>query len=175
MLIRRLAVVGMSLLVVGGLAACGDTQPADEKKVSEQKQVDKQEKPKKEDSGITVNAPAVSTDNIDAKVISVERKEDVVFGDTYSVKVQVKNKRSDTIAVSANSVSFDGKMVSAEMITMYQEIQAGKAADVELTIASYEEGEHIPTLKKELVLDMLTVDTESYTYNESSQIKVDIK
>ncbi|QFG05674.1 hypothetical protein 035JT001_7 [Bacillus phage 035JT001] len=175
MLLKRFGLAGMSLLVVSGLVACGDPQPSDDKKISEQKEVEKKEAPKKEDSGLQVDSPAVSTDNIDAKVIKVERKEDVVFGDTYSVKVQVKNKRSDTIAVSANSVSFDGKMVSAEMITMYQEIQAGKTADVELTIASYEEGESIPTLKKELIVDMLTVDTETYMTNESSQIKVNIK
>lgn len=168
---KFLVVVLVALL----LGACGATETKEPKSVDSSeksknetnKEETKKEEPKK------LNQEIADTENIKATLISVEKKEDDVFGDTIEVMFEVENKRDDTIEIQAREVSADGKMVDEGMLSMSQEISGGKKADATLTIQNYDDGKEIPELKENLEMILYAFSWDNMDFEEEHNVKID--
>ena len=165
----------MTLLVVFFLAACSDEETTNKEgnvTSSPKEETQKEEETKTSDKK-EVNKEVANSENIHATLISVEHIVDKEWDEEkIEVKFEVENKRQDTIDVQAREVSVDGKMVDEGILTMSQEISAGKMADAVLTIQDYEGGE-LPELKENLEMILHIFSWDDMEFAEDHKVIID--
>lgn len=119
------------------------------------------------------NVTIVNDDEFAIQLQNVERIEDVKFvDDQIKVNFQVKNKLDDTIALRAEEVSIDGKMVEPSQTRMNTEVGSGKKADSTLTITN-NDGD-LPELKEEIEVLLNITNQNNYADQEELYVHIDL-
>lgn len=98
------------------------------------------------------------------ELISIEKIEDEVWGDSIQAKFDVTNKTSQTITVQAREVSADGRMVETDdvFVSMSDDVSAGKIGIATMSIGTYDTSIELPELTSSLELILHTFYSDSY-------------
>ena len=170
----------MSLFVIIGLSACDDGS-SEEKEVSSVESGDEAKEEESAEESESENAEEseandyseVLLDDDTAKVElkGIETKEDDIFGDEHSVKLEIENKSDETIEVQAHEVSIDGVMVD-DMVFFSETVAGGKKSNAELSIMALDDD--LPELNENLELKLKVLD-EDFMDASSTDVSVDIK
>ncbi|WP_455675153.1 hypothetical protein [Pradoshia sp.] len=166
----------ISLLAVFLLAACGggDSTEKDGNVTSSPKEESAQEDKVKSDKQ-EVNKEVANTENIYAKLVSIEHIVDKDWNEEkIEVTFEVENKRQDSVEVQARQVSIDGKMVDESLLSMSTTIAPGKKADVVLSIQDYSGGE-LPEMNENLEMILHVFSWDNYDFEEDHNVKIDVK
>lgn len=175
---KKLFALPLILIFMLTLAACGETT-SEEKEVESVNADSKtsepattEEEPAEDESEKQeFNEEVANSDNVLAKLISVEKIVDTTFDEEkYEVKFEVENKRDDTIAIQAREVSADGKMIDEGMLTMSTDIAGGKKADAVLTIQNFE-GD-LPELNNDLEMLLHVISWDDMEFEEQHEVNI---
>lgn len=183
---RYLFIIVAVLLSVGLVACSGDE--VEEKKVDSVELADqddtddgveeeteataKSEEAEKYDDIKEIDEEVVDSENVTARLISVEKIVDKDFDEErYEIKFEVENKTDDLIVIQGREVSSDGKMIDESMLMMSQEISGGKSADAVLIIESFDDD--LPEIEDDLEMKLQVIDGESYMDIESIDVNID--
>ncbi|MBP2076864.1 hypothetical protein [Oceanobacillus polygoni] len=178
---KKASFLGIIILLVGFLAACGDSDPgtssdqsAEEntEQTSGEEQEVKEEEAANEEELYEFNQEIEDNENFKATLISIERIYDE-FWDEEKIEVtfEVENKRDDTVDFQAREVSINGKMVDEALLSMSTEVAGGKLADAVLTIQDYEGGE-IPSLDEDFEMLLHVFSWDNMDYEEDAEVSV---
>lgn len=126
------------------------------------------------DNLMELNQEIVDNDNFRAKLVSIEKIEDDIWGNSIEVKFELENKMDKTIEVQAREVSVDGKMVDDSMLSMSQEISPGKTADGILTMTELE-GTQLPLLEDSMEMNLHVFSWDDYDLEEDYPVNISFK
>lgn len=151
------------------LAACGETSEenvggdVDKENTNENANQQTEETATQNDEN-EINEVIVDNENVKVTLVKIVKKSDEVWGNSVDVVFDVTNKRSDSIEVQARNVSVDDRMVDETLLTMSQEVAAGKSATATLTVNEFE-GYEFPKFEKnfEMVLYIFSWDNADYS------------
>src|SRR5690606_20529708 len=139
--VKKLNLFFVVILFLSLISACGGTDhdgKNDEKNdTNNQNEQENNANNDDDNNGFSkeFNQSIVDNENVRATLVKVERVRDEFFDeDKVLLTFEVENKQDFTIEVQAREVSADNKMVDESMLTMSQEVAAGKLADAVLTI-----------------------------------------
>lgn len=158
------------LLYVGALsalllAACGETTEekvggnVENTELAKEGQAEKSAEEATTDSK-DINQVVVDNEQYKATLLNIVKKSDDTWGNEINVTFEIENKTDLLITAQANNVSADGYMVDETILSMSQDVAAGKKAKAVLTISEFE-GYDFPELKNdfEMVLNVFNGDT----------------
>lgn len=178
---KKKLIFSAALVLSLGLAACGETETENvggkvETSSSEKANTQDTEKAKDDtkenaDSNKEINQVIVDNDKVKATLVKIVKSTDSVFGNSYEVVFDVENKSSEKIGVQARSVSVDGRMVDETILSMSQDVAAGKTASAKLTIREME-GYEFPEFKSDLEMGLFVYSSENITNAEEIPVKV---
>lgn len=160
------------LIFVLLINACGTTEENMSGTVNENennKTTDETEEAKKEENEI--NKVIVDNENVKATLVKIVKKNDDIFGNSVEVVFDIQNKRKDTIEVQARNVSVDDRMVDETILSMSQEIAAGKSATASLTINEFE-GYDMPKFDKNFEMKLYFFSWDNMDFEEEHPVKV---
>lgn len=188
----------LALLLMLFLAACGDTEEGTDNK-KDDAPVEENENGASEEEGTEgtegeeatdtegeeatdsdeekkeFNQVVVDNEHVKATLIRVERSyDDFLESEKVDITFEVENKRQDAIEVQAGSVSADGKMVDEMLLTMSQEVAAGKLADAVLTIQDWEGGE-LPPMEDNIELTLNVFSWDDFDFDIEVPVTIDMK
>lgn len=118
-----------------------------------------------------LNQVIVDNDNLKATLVKIVKKKDDIFGNSVEVIFDITNKRADNIEVQARSVSVDDRMVDETLLSMSQEVAAGKSATATLTINEYE-GYEFPKFENNFEMTLHIFSWDDYDYSEDHPVNV---
>lgn len=176
---KKVTILLMSLFVIIGLAACDDGI-SEEKEVSSVESSDeaKEENAEENEADNTeesessdYNEVLLDDDIAKVELRGIETKEDDIFGDEHSVKLEIENKSDETIEVQAHEVSIDGVMVD-DMVFFSETVAGGKKSNAELSIMALDDD--LPELNENLELKLKILD-DDFMDVSSTDVSVDIK
>lgn len=173
---KRLTILLLSLFVVLGLAACGETEdkPIDSVETSDDsndsKDVAKAETEGAEDT--SYDEVLLDDDVALVTLKGIETVRDDVFGDEHKIKLLIENKSDKTIIVQADQVSIDGFMVD-DMVFFSETVAGEKKANGNLDIIALDE--ELPDLNENLEFILVVIDEESFERISETDISVNIK
>lgn len=157
--------------VVEGESTIDDDVEEVEDEVEETEEVEEVE----EDSNSELyeyNEEIINDDNVAATLIEIEKTYDEDRGgEKVEVRFEVENKRDDLIVVQARSVSMNDKMVDSLLLTMSQEVAAGKSADAVLKIENYD-GE-VPELEDNLEMELHIYSRDDREYRVDPEVRAE--
>lgn len=170
----------VSMVMIVGLAACGEIE-TEEKQVDSAKMTDDEqaaegtdEESADDSEAQQFNEEVVDNEHVKATLVSVEKIIDKDWDEErFEIKFEVENKRDETIEVQAREVSADGKMIDDAMIFMSQEISAGKLADAVLRIENFD-GD-LPEIEENLEMILHIFSWDDYDFENDIDVKIDFK
>ncbi|WJY27524.1 MULTISPECIES: hypothetical protein [Sporosarcina] len=163
-----------------GLAACGETSEEnvggtvnsdDSGPEATEPAEDTEQNVEGEDNEI--NEVIADNENLKATLVKIVKKTHSTWGNSIEVIFDVENKRQDKIEVQARSVSADGRMVDETLLSMSQEVAAGKSAKATLSIEDYE-GYKFPELNSDLEMELHVFSWDDMEYEENFPVKVEL-
>ncbi len=178
---KKLLFLLMASLV---LVACGNDEPQ-EKEVGSVESSDKANNSNNESNNNSNEDESntgeeVSTEEVEeviadddflkATLVSVERIEDDIFGDSHVVNIQIENKTSDKLVVQSEDVSIDGTMVD-DMVVFSEDIAGEKNANGKLEIMSFEDD--LPEMNDNIEFTLIVLDEETYDRVAEHEVKID--
>lgn len=104
-------------------------------------------------------------------MLEIVKKKDPIFGESIQVVFEIENKLDYAIGVQARSVSADGYMVDETILSMSQEVAAGKKAKAVLSIEDFE-GYDFPELKEDFEMDLHVFNYDSFEDIAQHEVKV---
>lgn len=122
------------------------------------------------DDKVSFEEEIADDEYLHAIINDVEFVEDDIFGDSYTVHIDLENKTEQKIVVQARDVSADGLMVD-DMVIFSQEIAGEKRAKGKLEIISFEE--ELPALEEELEFKLIVFDDETFEQLAEYDVKLD--
>ena len=173
---HRIRAAMISVLAIFLLTACGGEKSTEKDGNVSSSSKDEAVQEEKVKSDIEeVNKEVANTDNIYAKLVSVEHIVDKEWNEEkIEIKFEVENKRQDTIEVQARQVSVDGKMVDENLLSMSTTVAPGKKADAVLTIQDYKGGD-LPEMNDNLEMVLHVFSWDNYNFEENHNVKIDFK
>ena len=155
------------------LAACGGTK---EENLGGNGSTDKTETTnnntaKEGEVAQDINEVIVDNENLKATLVRIVKKSDDIIGNSYEVIFDVENKRKDSIEVQARDVSADGRMIEETLLSMSQNVAAGKTAKATLSIMEYE-GYEFPELNNDFEMKLHIFSWDDYEWSEDHPVKV---
>lgn len=176
---KRIIVSLSFILLVGLLSACGGGEKeVTDKEVGSVESTNKGETPesteeKAEENDVqTFDQEIVDNEQIKATLISVEHIKDKTWDEErIQVKFEVENKGDTTVAVQAREVSADGKMLDESLLSMSQDVSAGKRADAILDIQNYD-GD-LPVIEEDLEMILHIFSWDDMDYEQDHLVKIE--
>lgn len=174
---KKKLIFNAALVLSLALAGCGETEKENvggkvETSTSEKANSQDAEKAKENaDSNKEINQVVVDNDRVKATLVKIVKSTDSIFGNSYEVVFDVENKSKENIGVQARSVSVDGRMVDETIISMSQDVAAGKTAAAKLTMREME-GYEFPEFKSDLEMGLFIYSSENITNTEEIPVKV---
>ncbi|BAB07179.1 hypothetical protein P4631_18240 [Halalkalibacterium halodurans] len=176
---KKLKLLGISILLVGVLTACGEAATTEEEsakgqaeETSDEAAEEEAEESDAEEGVIELNQEIADNDSFKATLVSIERIYDETWDEEkIEVVFDVENKRDDTIEFQAREVSIDGRMVDEMLLTMSTEVASGKSAKAVLTIQDYEGGD-LPELEEDFEMLLHVFSWDDYDFQEQAEVNV---
>jgi hypothetical protein len=119
----------------------------------------------------SINQLIVDNEHYKATLISITKKEDSIFGNSYEVLFDIENRRSDTIVAQAREVSADGRMIDETILSMSDEIAPGKKGYAKLTISEYE-GYDFPEITSDFEMILHVFSWDDYDWVDDNRVQV---
>lgn len=162
------------LLLILSLTACGTTEEnmggdVNEKENNTTEETNEENNAKNNENEI--NKVIVDNENVKVTLVKIVKKSDDIFGNTVEVVFDIQNKRKEPIEVQARSVSVDDRMVDETILSMSQEVAAGKSATATLTINEFE-GYDFPQFEKNLEMKLHFFSWDDMDYEEEHPVNV---
>lgn len=151
---KRIIVSLSFILLIGLLSACG----GGEKEVGSVESTSKGETPESTEEKAEEN----DVQTFDQEIVDNER---------IQVKFEVENKGDTTVAVQAREVSADGKMLDQSLLSMSQDVSAGKRADAILDIQNYD-GD-LPVIVEDLEMILHISLWDDMDYEQDHLVKIE--
>lgn len=166
----------MSLFVIMVLAACGSTSNEVESEVEkdEKKTEEVAEKETKEKSNESVSEVIYDDNNIVITYLGIEKESDSIFGDSIKIKFDVENNNDRNIVIQSENLSADGRMVNESLVTMSEEIAAGKVGAATLNIIELGD-EELPSMEEEIELTLRVFDWDDLDFRIDVPVKINLK
>lgn len=174
-------VFSAALVSVLLLGACGDTETeklsgttnSEETNSTNEENSETTEtaEEESEETSEDINEVVVDNENYKATLLNIVKKTDDIWGNSIDVTFEIENKMDKTIGVQSRSVSADGYMVDEALISMSQEVVAGKKAKAVLTISDYE-GYDFPELNSDFEMQLHFFDYDSFEDIAQHEVKV---
>lgn len=160
------------------LAACGGTETENvsgsvDDTNTNQEEVDNEEAGTSEQNE-DINYVVADNEKYSATLKNIVKKSDDIFGDSIEVVFEVENKTDTTIAFQSREVSADGYMVDDALISMSQEVAAGKKAKAVLSISDYE-GYDFPELNEEFEMTLHVFNYDTFDTIEDHKFTVNLQ
>ncbi|MBY7142760.1 hypothetical protein KFZ56_06730 [Virgibacillus sp. NKC19-3] len=171
---KKILFSAVLIIVLGLLAACGESDNAEnessETEDTGQNEEDPVEEENRDRESYEFNQEIADNDNYKATLISIEKNvgEEEEWID---VNFEVENKLEDTVDFQASEVSINGKMVDQSLVMMSTEVAGGKVADAVLTIEDIDGGE-LPALEGDFEMLLNMVNWEDMEQEEQSEVSV---
>ena len=126
---KKIVALFMSILMVAGLVACGNSTPADSNdSVEIVENISSQETNSKENNVLPINEPVIVVDNESCTFIVNEVVYDE-FYNTYGLKVYLENKINDDLMFAWDNVSVNDYMCDPGWAS---EVAPGKKENTEI-------------------------------------------
>ncbi len=176
---KKKLIFSAALVLSLALAGCGETEKENvggtvETSSSEKANTQETDKAKEKDnadSNKEINQVVVDNDRVKATLVKIVKSTDSIFGNSYEVVFDVENKSKENIGVQARSVSVDGRMVDETIISMSQDVAAGKTAAAKLTMREMD-GYEFPEFKSDLEMGLFIYSSDNITNTEEIPVKV---
>ncbi len=167
---KRQLITALSLSTLA-LTACGEdpeSQPAEEEmteetadeEIADQKEAENEDEKEDAEEGETeeetteVNEQIVDDENVRVELVDIDYVYDEFWDDEkYEVNFDITNNTDNTITAQARDLSINDTMVDESLLSMSQDIAAGKNAIATLTIEDLS-GDELPELEGNLEMTL---------------------
>ena len=172
---RKIAALGLALLLMGGCSTKPDTKDKEEAKK------DVVEEAKKDQPEKKVTEDRKDYDKIvyedDQLKISLKYKEipdfEKYFQDSLDLVFEVENKMDEDIVLQVESLSIDGKMVNSAQIASSTDIHAKKLADAFVRVAG-DSREDLPKAEEDIEIDFKVFSWDNDKLNQNIRVEIDL-
>lgn len=172
---RKIAALGLALLLMGGCSSKPNTKDKEEAKKDVVEDVSKDQVEKKATEDRKDYDKIVYED--EKFKISLKYKEipdfEKYFQDSLELVFEVENKMDEDVVLQVESLSIDGKMVNSGQIVSSTDIHAKKLADTFVRITA-DRKEDLPKAEKDMEIDFKVFSWDNEKIRENIRVEIDL-